>query len=365
MSCFLRAKREALGLSQQALADKLGVSRQSLGAIEAEKQIPSTTLALRLARALGCEVEALFTLSGAGELDVELRSQANLPSPSLSGRLTIARIEDRFVAHPLSDHAPLAADGLLPSAPSENLSRVTAQSLAPLADLESHVLVAGCAPLLGLLSQYAERRVKAGRVTWLSENTESALSLLELGQVHVAGMHFVQPNQNRLHARLKQALPGRTLQVVNMTRFRQGIVTAPGNPLALSSLEDLRRKGLRLALREAGSSAARLLEQGKLPACHRERALSATSHDQVAQLVAWGAVDAGIALESVALSRGLAFVPLSEERFDLVVRKEPAFEAAASRIFNLLSESWFRKEASRLPGYDDSLSGASHILPAA
>ncbi|MCA9712564.1 MAG: helix-turn-helix domain-containing protein, partial [Myxococcales bacterium] len=50
---MLRPRRVARGLSQSALADRVGVSRQALVAIEAGRQVPSTALALHLARALG------------------------------------------------------------------------------------------------------------------------------------------------------------------------------------------------------------------------------------------------------------------------------------------------------------------------
>ena len=45
----------------------------------------------------------------------------------------------------------------------------------------------------------------------------------------------------------------------------------------------------------------------------------ARGHVEVAQLVRSGAADVGVAIESVALAHGLGFVPLREERFDLVV----------------------------------------------
>jgi putative transcriptional regulator len=58
----LKTHRDRLGLSQQALADLVGVSRQAVISIEAGRQVPSTSLGLRLARALRCGVEDLFKL---------------------------------------------------------------------------------------------------------------------------------------------------------------------------------------------------------------------------------------------------------------------------------------------------------------
>ena len=52
------------GLTQEDLAQLVGVTRKSINAIEAGRMVPSTVLALKLARALGVTVEQLFSLEG-------------------------------------------------------------------------------------------------------------------------------------------------------------------------------------------------------------------------------------------------------------------------------------------------------------
>jgi putative transcriptional regulator len=56
----LRDERAAQGLTQEALALLVGVSRKTINTIETGRFVPSTILALRLARALGRRVEDLF-----------------------------------------------------------------------------------------------------------------------------------------------------------------------------------------------------------------------------------------------------------------------------------------------------------------
>ena len=58
----LRAAREATGWTQAQLAEQVGVSRKTINTVENGVFIPSTLLALKLARALGRPVEALFSL---------------------------------------------------------------------------------------------------------------------------------------------------------------------------------------------------------------------------------------------------------------------------------------------------------------
>ena len=61
MKNCIREKRTALGLSQQELAARCGVSRQTINAIENDKYDPTLALAFRLARVLSLTVDALFS----------------------------------------------------------------------------------------------------------------------------------------------------------------------------------------------------------------------------------------------------------------------------------------------------------------
>lgn len=58
----VRNERVAHKLTQEDLAKKIGVSRQTINAMEANKYIPSTVLALKVAQVLGKKVEDLFIL---------------------------------------------------------------------------------------------------------------------------------------------------------------------------------------------------------------------------------------------------------------------------------------------------------------
>lgn len=59
----LKVHRVALNLTQADLADLIGTTRKSINAIEAGRMVPSTFLALKLARALNLQVESIFALS--------------------------------------------------------------------------------------------------------------------------------------------------------------------------------------------------------------------------------------------------------------------------------------------------------------
>lgn len=58
----LKVERAKRNLTQEALADLIGTTRKSINAIEMERMVPSTLLAMKLARALDTPVEQLFSL---------------------------------------------------------------------------------------------------------------------------------------------------------------------------------------------------------------------------------------------------------------------------------------------------------------
>ena len=62
MKNTIRIERAILDITQAELAEKVNVSRQTINAIESNKYVPSTTLALKIARVFKKKVDEIFTL---------------------------------------------------------------------------------------------------------------------------------------------------------------------------------------------------------------------------------------------------------------------------------------------------------------
>lgn len=62
MNNSIRVERAKLGLTQEGLAKRIGVSRQTINSIEKGKYVPSTELALRLSQVFGSPVNSFFSL---------------------------------------------------------------------------------------------------------------------------------------------------------------------------------------------------------------------------------------------------------------------------------------------------------------
>src|SRR5215831_19359771 len=97
----LRQRRQAAGLSQQALATRCGLTRQAVNAIEGGHYVPNTLVALRLARALGSRIEDLFSLTEEySRVEAEWMGETPMEAAARH-RIWLARVGQRLLARPL------------------------------------------------------------------------------------------------------------------------------------------------------------------------------------------------------------------------------------------------------------------------
>lgn len=350
-------QRAAAGLRQQELASRVGISRQSLSQLEAGRSVPSTAIALRLARALGCRVEDLFWVdTGRAPIAVEMAEDTTRSSDD--ARVVLASIDGRWVAHRLGAEEQSfvsAADGLVSGRPKGGTVRVT--PLDETRGARDTLLCAGCAPAFAILAARANAHRAGERVVWLERSSGAALDLLARGQIHVAGAHLYDEDARDFNVPfVERRLPGRPMLVFNLARWEAGLVIARGNPRRLRGVRDLARPGVSFVRRQPGAAAQDLVErllrgEGLHAAAVSRARLVAHGHMEVARLVAAGAADAGIALPAVARAHGLDFIPLAEERFDVIVAKDLAHDERIVRLLDTLTGRGFRREIESMGGH--------------
>src|SRR5574341_2551224 len=184
----LRRLRTARGLSQGELGERAGISRQAIYAIEAGQYLPTTAVALRLAGALECSVEELFSLVSTGAI-VEGDLVGAVPSGASRVRVKVANVGGRGVVHPvavLGDvlNFTVGADGLLlgPATTSRKTAkgnnRVQVQLLRDRRTVDEEVVVAGCDPAIYLADEYLRRRRNGGTVVGWTMGSAAAVEAL-------------------------------------------------------------------------------------------------------------------------------------------------------------------------------------------
>lgn len=213
------------------------------------------------------------------------------------------------------------------------------------------------------LLEWALRESNSG-LALLPEGSEAGLGRLRTNDAIIAGIHLhhvdgSDENANVVAVENDSALVDCVL--IAWVRREQGIVVAPENPLGIMGIADVAAKRARLALRQPGAGAqALLLRLLKLSGIGLEtliRPMTAKTGDDLAVAVREGRVDCGIATRTVAATRGLGFVPLAWERFDLVIRRRNFFEPGPQALFQLARNPAFAARAAALTGYDASETG--------
>ena len=128
-------------------------------------------------------------------------------------------------------------------------------------------------------------------------------------------------------------------------------MVVPGNPLGLRTINDVAAKSAKIAERQAGAGAqALLMRLAKLGGIEFEslrRGVVAQTGDDLALAVREGRADCGVATRAVATTRGLDFVPLIWERYDLVLRRRDYFEPGPQALFALIAQPRFSRHERR------------------
>jgi putative molybdopterin biosynthesis protein len=140
------------------------------------------------------------------------------------------------------------------------------------------------------------------------------------------------------------------------------LIIAPGNPKGVHAVADLIRGEVGIINRELGSGSRsvldRRLEQEGIPVdMVSGYAREASGHLEVASAVASGAADAGVGVEAAATALGLDFVPLEDERYDLVVPDHFLDHPGVRVLLDLLRQPALRRGVESLGGYDVSAMG--------
>jgi excisionase family DNA binding protein len=208
------------------------------------------------------------------------------------------------------------------------------------------------------LLEWALRESGSG-LALLPEGSESGLRRLRNNEAVLAGIHLHAPDGPDEDANLVAVNSDSALAdcvVIAWCRREQGIVVPKDNPLGLTNISDIARKRARIAERQAGAGAQalliRLCKLSGIDLQSLQREVVARTGDDLALAVREGRVDCGIATRATAATRGLDFVSLAWERFDLVVRRKNFFEPAVQALLSFARKPVFPDRATALGGYD-------------
>jgi putative molybdopterin biosynthesis protein len=196
------------------------------------------------------------------------------------------------------------------------------------------------------------------------DGSRSGLERLRRGEAVAAGAHLVNADGTGWNTEaVQQAFGPEPIVVLEWAKRRQGLVVPTGNPDGIATLEDIR--GKRLIPRQPGSGSQELLTALLSKSAGLAEAITildppARSEAEVSQAIAGGRADVGVAIEAAARQYRLDFLPLADERYDLVLWRRDYFEPALQTFLNFCRTEEFSRRADELGGYDVSGLGTVH-----
>jgi putative molybdopterin biosynthesis protein len=362
---ILRGAREARGLTQLELARRAGISRQALGAIEAGTYQPGVAVALALARELGQSVETLFGAAdqaACNRVEADWSPQEPSVRTNLPSRVALARVGGKLVAvaQPAARLMLSPAAGLLERAQRKVAEVDTFRSPE---EIDSTLLIAGCDPAVTILADWLVRHRAPVSAIALPCSSSRALATLIAGRTHAAGVHLKDPGSNEYNLALtRTALGRRPAAVVAFARWELGLATPAANRLGLRGVADLARRGVRLVNREIGAGARAFLDEALAASGVDGKHLEGYDfevggHLEVAAAIAAGHANAGVTIRLAADTYGLSFVPVREERYDLVILERDLQAPPVKAMLEALNSQRFAREVSQFCAYDTTQMG--------
>jgi len=227
--------------------------------------------------------------------------------------------------------------------------------LTPDISTEPDLILAGQDVVLDILANYLQELGINTARTYLS-SFEGLLSLYQ-DNIQVAACHLYDGNEHNVPF-VRSLMPGVPAVLINISYRTQGFYVQKGNPKKITGWGDLGREDISVLNRRPGSSARILLD------IHMKKlGISSSkvngygkvmkSHLTMAAAIASGEADAAIGTERISRQmEDIDFIPLLEERYDLVIKKQMLETAQVQKLLQVLKDPVFQKEVARFSGND-------------
>jgi len=227
--------------------------------------------------------------------------------------------------------------------------------LTPDQEEKPQLIISGQDVVLDILANYLQQEGVSVARTYLN-SFEGLLSLYQ-GNIHVAACHLFDGYDYNTSF-VRSLMPGIPAVLVNVSYRTQGFYVRKGNPKNIKGWSDLSREDITVLNRRVGSSARILMDiQLKRLGIPTVKVKGydkiMKSHLTMAAAIAAGEADLAIGTERISRQiDDLDFIPLLEERFDFVIKKELVETDPVKKLMQMLKDPAFRREISRFSGND-------------
>lgn len=293
-------------------------------------------------------------------------------------RVAVGKVGGKTTATPISRGAGVItslvrADGIVRiprfSEGADAGSEVTVHLYRTPRQIAHTIVVIGSHDLtIDLLAQFLAQQGNGLRLTSANVGSLGGLVALRRGEAHLAGSHLLDPDTGEYNVSyVRRYLPDQEVALVTLVGREQGWIVAPGNPKGLSGWADAANPDVQIVNRQRGAGTRVLLDyelgqRGIDPAQVQGYEREEYTHLAVAAAVASGVADAGLGIRAAARALHLGFVPLTHERYDLVIPMTHYESDLLHSLLSLLHDDGFKTAVSALPGYDVRPMGQVEVL---
>jgi excisionase family DNA binding protein len=218
-------------------------------------------------------------------------------------------------------------------------------------------------PILDMLQTYMKKSYPEFYIFSANTGSTEGLKALDMGYTDIAWSHLYDPKTGEYNVPfLPNHLPHVKPVVVNLFHRGLGFVTLCGNPLRIKGFQDLTKKGVRFLNRQKGSGTRLLIDQrlkdlgissSKIEGYSNE----VNTHLEVGLSILGKTTDVGIATMATSKFLGLDFIPITKERFDMILSRETFFNKGVQALIKLIHSEEFRQKIEKIGGYDLKDSG--------
>jgi putative molybdopterin biosynthesis protein len=284
-------------------------------------------------------------------------------------RVTLGRVGDNLMATPAGKGAGavmslVRADGLLTiPAGKEGIGageKVRIELLRPRTEVDATLVCIGSHDnILDLLANQLHTQRPLIRISSAHVGSMGGIMAIRRGEAHIAGTHLLDETTGEYNiSYIRRFLAEVPLQLVNLCYREQGLLVARGNPKNIRSFADIAEHG-HIFINRQGGAGTRLLTDKTLADLKIDRArIQGYQHEEythmsVAAAVASGSVDTGMGIRAAAVALGLDFVPVAEERYDLIIPKQFLEDSKIASVLKLIrTNTDFHKKILALGGYE-------------
>lgn len=225
------------------------------------------------------------------------------------------------------------------------------------------VLIAGSNDLLldKLISTFNIKHEQQHLALFGTMGSMGGLKALKRNLCHIAASHLVAENDDYNFPFLKDEM-NQLPAVVNLCLREQGIILGKANPKNITSIKDLGRNNIRVVNRSIGTGTRQLFDMELKKAGIKGHRIDGydhclPKHMDIGLEILSGRADAGPGIKPVANMLGLEFIPVCQERFDLLIQKERFFDQGVQLFLSLLKGKVIQSTAKAYGGYDLSMTG--------